>query len=88
MGPPNAVTATALDAAPLIGAFGTRQVAQIAAPAERQRAMYHRATLSLQIAAAAELAGKADLRNHALGNFVRRRDEGTLYDPGQSRPDG
>jgi hypothetical protein len=48
----------------------------------------HRASLVLQLAAAAELLGAAALREHALGNFVARARAGTLYDPGRRAPPG
>ncbi|WP_154795998.1 phosphotransferase family protein [Occultella kanbiaonis] len=76
----------AIDVAPLIGQFGAAQVAEIVAPAVLDRAMHHRATLSLQVAAAAQLAGDAELRDFALGNFTRRLADGTSHDPGGARP--
>ncbi|MFZ5872074.1 MAG: aminoglycoside phosphotransferase family protein [Actinomycetota bacterium] len=76
----------AIDIAPLVGIFGAQHVGPDVEPEVLQRAMYHRASLSLQVAAAAELAGKHSLRDHALGNFARRFSEGTLHDPGGRRP--
>ncbi|TDE88810.1 aminoglycoside phosphotransferase family protein [Occultella glacieicola] len=76
----------AIDVAPLIGQFGAAQVAEIAEPAVLSRAMHHRATLSLQVAAAAQLAGDTELRDFALGNFARRVADGTSHDPGGMRP--
>lgn len=81
-----AVGDPAIDVAPLLGRYGARRVGEIVAPDVLARAMRHRASLSLQVAAAAELAGRAELRDHALRNFCRRYEEGTLYDPGRSRP--
>lgn len=49
--------------------------------------MLHRATLSLQVAAAAELRGDERLRDFMLSNFDKRHAAGTLYDPGGKRPD-
>ncbi len=77
----------AIDVAPLIGAFGVSQLAADFEPEVLQRGMYHRATLSLQVAAAAQLADRTGLRDHALENFARRQAEGTLYDPEGHRPD-
>lgn len=76
----------AIDVAPLIGSFSAGELRDDFCSELLQRAMYHRATLPLQIAASAELAGRAALREHALENFVRRLTAGTLYDPGQDRP--
>lgn len=71
----------AIDIAPLVGAFGAHQVADIAPDDLVRRAMIHRATLSLQVAAAAHLAGNSSLRDHALSNFTKRCEAGTLHDP-------
>lgn len=76
----------AMDLAPLIGIFGARRVAEIASAAEIDRALYHRASLSLQVAAAAELVGDYPLRDHALRNFRTRLAAGTLYDPDRKKP--
>lgn len=76
----------AMDIAPLVGAFHAGAVTGVVDADTVRRAMYHRATLSLQVAAAAELAGKRALRDHALGNFAQRLAEGTLYDPGGELP--
>ena len=70
----------ALDIAPLIGVFGSAAVADIADAETIERAKIHRATLSLQVAAAAHLAGDTKLRDHALGNFASRVRNNTLYD--------
>lgn len=76
----------AIDLAPLIGVYGVDRVAEIVAADLVHRAMIHRATLSLQVAAAAHLAGNHSLRDHALSNFVRRSEGGTLHDPNGSTP--
>ncbi len=76
----------AMDVAPLVGTFTAKCVAEIADAAQLARAMVHRASLSLQVAAAAELTGNSSLRDHALRNFITRLDGGTLYDPGGTRP--
>lgn len=76
----------AMDIAALIGTFGARQVAEIASPPVIERAMYHRASLPLQVASAAELIGNQRLRDHALRNFRTRLADRTLYDPDQARP--
>ena len=75
----------AMDLAPLVGAFGAAAVADIADGELVARAQLHRASLSLQVAAAAELAGDAYLRDFALENFSERFRAGTLYDPGPRR---
>lgn len=62
----------AMDIAPLIGTFGAAQVADVASPVVLERAMYHLASLPLQVAAAAELVGHHALRDHALRNFATR----------------
>ncbi|MFB9904026.1 aminoglycoside phosphotransferase family protein [Allokutzneria oryzae] len=72
----------AIDLAPLVGIYGAARVAEITDPATLDRAMTHRATLSLQVAAAGELSGNVALRDHALGNFVARARAETLRDPG------
>jgi len=78
----------AMDVAPLVGTFGAARVAQIAPPELVQRALYHRASLPLQVAAAAQLIGDCALRDHALRNFATRVAERTLYDPNGMRPSG
>ena len=70
-----------MDVAPLIGAFGANAIAEVASEELLDRGMYHRASLPLQAAAAAELVGHHALRDHALGNFSRRVTSQTLYDP-------
>ncbi|UQN28264.1 aminoglycoside phosphotransferase family protein [Brachybacterium kimchii] len=77
----------AIDLAPLISFHGAANVAALGPQDEVRRAMLHRATLPLQVASAAHLAGLRSLRDHALGNFERRADEGTLFDPNGDRPD-
>lgn len=74
----------AIDVAPLIGQFGVAKVSEIYDPEMVCRAMRHRASLPLQVAAAAELMNDAKLRDHALGNFRRRFQDGSLYDPDAS----
>nr|WP_245348934.1 aminoglycoside phosphotransferase family protein [Brachybacterium fresconis] len=76
-----------IDLAPLISFHGASGVMPLGESEEIRRAMLHRATLRLQVAAAAHLAGLGSLRNHALGNFERRAVEGTLFDPSGERPD-
>ena len=76
----------AVDVAPLIGAYGAVAVAEMAEPALLRRALIHRATLSLQVAGAAELVGDAPLRDHALANLEARVRAGTLWDPDGSVP--
>jgi aminoglycoside phosphotransferase (APT) family kinase protein len=71
----------AIDIAPLIGMFGAGQVGELVDRAVVQRAMMHRASLPLQVAAAAELTGDSKLRDHALHNFSKRLEERTLHDP-------
>lgn len=68
----------AIDLAPLVGFHGADAVAGLADADTLARARVHRATLSLQVAAAAHLCGLRSLRDHALGSFVRRHQEGTL----------
>jgi Phosphotransferase enzyme family len=77
----------AIDVAPLLGQFGAAALADTVSPALLHRAMLHRATLSLQIAAAADLRCDEALRDFALSNFVKRHQAGTLYDPDGTRPD-
>lgn len=76
----------AVDIAPLISFHGSSSVASLGSPEEIQRAMLHRATLPLQVAAAARLAGLGQLRDHALANFARRLAERTLFDPAGKTP--
>lgn len=76
-----AVGDPAIDVAPLLGRFGSNALAPVTDPAVLRRAMIHRATLSLQVAAAAQLVGDRQLRDAALRNFARRRAAGTPHDP-------
>lgn len=71
----------AIDVAPLIGFYGAANVGQIVDSDMLARAKTHRASLPLQIAAAAALGADYALQNHALANFTRRLDEGSLHDP-------
>jgi Ser/Thr protein kinase RdoA (MazF antagonist) len=76
----------AIDVAPLVGKFS---IAELSHDFEREllrRAMFHRASLPLQVASAAELAGFASLRDHALGNFTHRSRIGILYSPAGESP--
>ena len=82
-----AVGDPAIDVAPLLGRFGAAALADALSPTVLSRAMLHRATLSLQVAAAADLRGDEALRDFALSNFARRHAAGTLYDPDGARPD-
>jgi aminoglycoside phosphotransferase (APT) family kinase protein len=77
----------AIDIAPLLGQFGSAVLSDVLSPAVLSRAMLHRATLSLQVAAAAELRGDEALRNFALSNFDKRHAAGTLHDPDGMLPD-
>lgn len=70
----------AIDLAPLIGMFGADAVGEIADTELLERARRHRASLPLQVAAAADLADDLDLRNFALDNFTKRFHNDTLYD--------
>jgi aminoglycoside phosphotransferase (APT) family kinase protein len=71
----------AIDVAALLGQFGGAAVGSVVEPPTLRRAMLHRATLSLQVAASAELRRDYSLRDFALDNFTRRWDARTLYDP-------
>jgi hypothetical protein len=76
-----AVADPAIDVAPLLGQFGSAVVGSVVEPETLRRAMLHRATLSLQVAASAELCHDYSLRDFALNNFTRRWNAQTLYDP-------
>lgn len=76
----------AIDAATLISFFGAEHVSQIVDQDVIDRAMIHRASLTLQLATAADLLGDSGLRDHALGNFASRSRAGTLHDPGGRQP--
>jgi Ser/Thr protein kinase RdoA (MazF antagonist) len=71
----------AIDVAPLVGFYGAAEVREIVATDVLARAKVHRASLPLQVAAAAALAGDRKLRDHAVSNFARRFEKGTLHDP-------
>ncbi|WP_349627368.1 aminoglycoside phosphotransferase family protein [Arthrobacter sp. C9C5] len=73
----------AIDLAPLIGAFGSSRVADLADKETIARARAHRASLPLQVAAAAELVNDTKLRDFALENFQARLQAGTLGDPNE-----
>lgn len=77
----------AIDIAPLISFHGAPRLASLGSAGTIQRAMIHRATLPLQVAAAAHLAGLGQLRDHALSNFERRYAERTMFDPNGEIPD-
>lgn len=81
-----AVGDPAIDLAPLVGQFGAASLREHCSSTELARAMVHRATLPLQVAAAALLGGDTALRDHALANFRRRSANGTLHDPNGTRP--
>ena len=74
----------AIDLAPFVGSFGAAQVVAVTSPDVLHRAMVHRASLPLQVAAAAELRGVRTLRDQALRNFITRLGDGTLHDPGST----
>lgn len=76
----------AVDVAPLVGAFGAAALRDVVDRNVLEAASLHRASLPLQVAAAAQLCGRPGLRDHALRNFVERSAAGTLYDPGGRRP--
>lgn len=76
----------AIDLAPLVGFYGADAVESMADRASVDRAMIHRATLALQVGAAAHLNGYLSLRDHALANFTRRHQQGVGYDPGGRQP--
>ncbi|SEE08967.1 Phosphotransferase enzyme family protein [Ruania alba] len=76
----------AIDIAPLIGTFGAADLRSAFEPAILERALVHRATLPLQVAAAATIVGNRALCDHALRNFCTRSEAGTLYDPGGLTP--
>jgi len=65
----------AIDVAQLLGAFDPDDVERMTGAAVFARAIVHKRTLPLQVAAAAELAGDPALRDRALTNFVERLDE-------------
>lgn len=71
----------AIDIAPLIGFHGASRIAELVPADELRRAAIHRASLPLQVAAAAHIAGLESMRDHALGNFRKRLALGTLFEP-------
>lgn len=77
----------AMALAPLVGFHGVSGVVGLGEPDEIRGAMLHRATLPLQVAAAARRAGPGSLRDHALSNFERRAVDGSLFDPHGERVD-
>lgn len=62
----------AIDVAPLLGFYSWQALAADLPAPLLTRAAAHRRTLSLQVAAAAQLRGDLQLRDHALTNFARR----------------
>jgi len=71
--PDNAsVAEPATDLAPLLGFYPIDELSRDFSPELLERAAVIRRTLPLQVAAAAELADDASLRDHALANFLRR----------------
>lgn len=77
----------AIDIAPLISFHGASRLTSLGSAETIRRAMLHRATLPLQVAASAHLAGLGQLRDHALANFAQRSAERTLFDPNGETPD-
>ncbi|MGO4230944.1 phosphotransferase [Arthrobacter sp. YAF34] len=71
----------AIDVAPLIGFYGAAKVGEIVDAHVLARAKVYRASLPLQIAAAAALGTDRRLQSHALSNFARRLETGSLHDP-------
>jgi Ser/Thr protein kinase RdoA (MazF antagonist) len=71
----------AIDIAPLIGFYGAAKVAEVVDADVLARAKVYRASLPLQVAAAAALGADRKLQNYALSNFARRLEEGSLHDP-------
>jgi len=68
----------ALDVAPLLASYPVEDLSADFSESMMDRAVAHRRTLSLQVAAAAEVRGDTELVTHALGNFRRR----VLTEPG------
>ncbi|WP_250448228.1 aminoglycoside phosphotransferase family protein [Actinotalea sp. C106] len=64
----------AIDLAGVVAAYGAEAARQVAPKNVVARALVHRASLPLQVAAAAELAGDPALRDHALARAARRLD--------------
>jgi Ser/Thr protein kinase RdoA (MazF antagonist) len=71
----------AIDVAPLIGFYGAVNIRDIVDADMLARAKTYRASLPLQVAAAAALGSDHQLQNHALSNFTRRLEAGSLHDP-------
>lgn len=71
----------AIDVAPLIGFYGAAKVGEIVDADVLARAKVYRASLPLQVAAAAALGADRKLQSHALSNFARRLEAGSLHDP-------
>jgi Ser/Thr protein kinase RdoA (MazF antagonist) len=71
----------AIDVAPLIGFYGAATVGEIVDADVLARAKVYRASLPLQVAAAAALGADRKLQSHALSNFARRLEAGSLHDP-------
>lgn len=71
----------AIDVAPLIGFYGAAKVGEVVDADVLARAKVYRASLPLQVAAAASLGADRRLQSHALSNFARRLEAGSLHDP-------
>lgn len=71
----------AIDVAPLIGFYGAAKVGEIVDADVLARAKVYRASLPLQVAAAAALGSDRQLQRHALSNFSSRLEAGSLHDP-------
>ncbi len=71
----------AIDVAPLIGFYGAAKVGEIVDADVLARAKVYRASLPLQVVAAAALGSDRKLQGHALSNFSRRLEAGSLHDP-------
>lgn len=71
----------AIDVAPLIGFYGAAKVGEIVDADVLARAKVYRASLPLQVAAGAALGADRKLQSHALSNFARRLEAGSLHDP-------
>ncbi|MGL5405906.1 MAG: aminoglycoside phosphotransferase family protein [Propionibacteriaceae bacterium] len=70
-----------VDIAPLVGAFGAQTLTRFLPTDTVERACRYRASLPLQVAAAAHLVGDYLLRDAALTNFCQRAQQHTLWDP-------
>lgn len=75
------VASQVLDIAPLVGHFGVDRLARYLPREELVDAARYRASLPLQVAAAAEIVGDEDLRERALATFLVKFRDGTLEDP-------